>query len=384
MLLARAGARVALVDRGRYGSDILSTHGLMRAGVLQLTRWGLLPRIVAAGTPPIRATTFHYTDADPVRISIRPSAGVAALYAPRRQLLDRVLVDAAAAAGAEVRHETRVSDVLRDCSGRVSGARVVDASGARDLSARFVVGADGISSVVAREVGAATLSRGRWASAVQYAYYRGTQATGYEWAYGDGAAAGLIPTNDDLACVFVATTPERMRTLRVERTAEGTFHALLRLASPGLATRLARATRVGRQYGWAGRQGFIRRSGGPGWALVGDAGYFKDPISTHGLTDAMRDAELLAGAVLEGLSGAVPEDLALEAFQTRRDQLSAQLFQVSDEIAAYDWDGDEVQGLLRRVSAAMTDEVELLEALPTGAAGPSSGIRTRDGEGARR
>ena len=62
MLLARAGARVALVDRAAYGSDTLSTHGLMRAGVLQLSRWGLLDDVVAAGTPPIRRTLFHYTD----------------------------------------------------------------------------------------------------------------------------------------------------------------------------------------------------------------------------------------------------------------------------------------------------------------------------------
>jgi flavin-dependent dehydrogenase len=266
----------------------------------------------------------------------------------------------------------------------VSGVRVLGPTGPRDLSARFVVGADGIASAVAREVGAATLEEGRWASAVQYAYFRDTRATGYEWAYGDGAAAGIIPTNDDLGCVFVATTPARMRLLRLEHGAEETFTILLRLSSPELADRLDRATRVGRQHGWAGRRGFVRRSAGPGWALVGDAGYFKDPISTHGLTDAMRDAELLAGAVLEALSGAVAEEPALERYQDQRDRLSAQLFQVSDEIAAYDWDIGRVQRLLRRVSASMTDEVELLEALPAGSPAPGPVVRTGDGEGARR
>ena len=64
MLLARAGARVLLLERGRYGTDTLSTHGLMRAGVLQLSRWGLLDRLAAAGTPPVRSTTFRIAGDD--------------------------------------------------------------------------------------------------------------------------------------------------------------------------------------------------------------------------------------------------------------------------------------------------------------------------------
>jgi flavin-dependent dehydrogenase len=364
MLLARGGLRVALLDRGRYGTDTLSTHGLMRAGVLQLSRWGLLQRIVGAGTPPVPLTTFHYGDQERVQISIRPSQGVDALYAPRRYLLDRVLVDAALDAGVDVLHGARVTELLRDRSGRVSGVRVGTGPVRRDIPSRFVVGADGIASVVARDVGAATLREGKWASAVQYAYYSGAGSAGYEWAYGDGAAAGMIPTNDGQHCVFVSTTPERMRALRSHHTARGTFDTLFRLAAPTLVGRLADATRESRQHGWAGICGYVRRSAGPGWALVGDAAYFKDPITAHGITDALRDAELLASAVLEAMSGARPEAVALAAYEVTRDRLSEQLFQVSDEVAAYDWEIDEVPGLMRRVSAAMTDEVEYLESLP--------------------
>ena len=122
MLLARAGARVALVDRTAYGSDTLSTHGLMRSGVLQLFRWGLLDDVVAAGTPPIRRTLFRYADGESALVSIRPSAGVDALYAPRRYLLDRILVDAAAKAGVDVRHLTTVTGLLRSY-GRLSRVR---------------------------------------------------------------------------------------------------------------------------------------------------------------------------------------------------------------------------------------------------------------------
>ena len=363
LLLARAGARVALLERSQYGADTLSTHGLMRAGVLQLSRWGLLDRVAAAGTPPIRTTTFYYGDQEPVHISIRPSAGVDALYAPRRTVLDPILVDAASEAGVDVLHGTRVTELLRDRAGRVSGVRARTPGGPRDLAARIVVGADGIASFVAQQVGAPLLREGRWGSAVQYAYYEGIGGTGYEWAYRDGVAAGLIPTDDGQSCVFVATSPLRMRTLRSERSAESTFETVFGMAAPRHVDRLAAATRVGRQLGWAGRRGFVRRSWGPGWALVGDAGHFKDPISTHGITDALRDAELLAGAVLDSLAGTRSEAAALDGYQRRRDLLSAQLFQVSDEIAGYDWDSSQIQPLLRRVSAAMIDEVEMLESL---------------------
>jgi flavin-dependent dehydrogenase len=299
-----------------------------------------------------------------VQISIRPSAGVDALYAPRRYLLDRVLVDAAADAGADVHHETRVIDLLRDDAGRVRGVVTGDRSTTRSITADLVIGADGISSVVARVAGATTLRQAEWAGAVQYAYFEGVDATGYHWAYGNGAGAGLIPTNEGHALGFVSTAPERMRSLRSGRTPAETFGVLWRLAAPSLADRLDGAVRVTRQHGWAGLPGFVRQSSGPGWALVGDAAYFKDPITAHGITDALRDAELLATAVVETVSGVRSEEAAMAEYAATRDRLSADLYRVTDEIATYAWDIDEVPSLMRRVSAAMTDEVEYLESLP--------------------
>src|SRR5262249_61452456 len=121
-VLAGGGLRVLAVDRGAYGTDTLSTHALMRAGVLQLARWGLLDRIEAAGTPRIRRTVFHYLGDGVVDVPIKPRDGVPALFAPRRTVLDRVLVDAAISSGAEVRHRVRVADLLREPGGRVEGA----------------------------------------------------------------------------------------------------------------------------------------------------------------------------------------------------------------------------------------------------------------------
>ena len=122
LLLARAGLRVLCVDRARLGSDTLSTHALMRAGVLQLERWGLLDAIVAAGTPPVRRTVFHYGD-EPVAVSIKPAAGVDALYAPRRTRARR-------AAGRRRRRApaprsdfgATVTGLHRDDAGRVDAA----------------------------------------------------------------------------------------------------------------------------------------------------------------------------------------------------------------------------------------------------------------------
>jgi 2-polyprenyl-6-methoxyphenol hydroxylase-like FAD-dependent oxidoreductase len=369
LLLARAGARVAMVDRSAHGSDTLSTHGLMRAGVLQLSRWGLLDRVVAAGTPPIRATSFHYAGDRTVRVSIRPTPGVTALYAPRRHLLDRLLVDAAADAGVDTFHDTSVLGLLRDTAGRVSGVRATTRRGVDLLlSAPITVGADGIRSVVAREVGAPVVRQGRAASAVLYRYLPGVVSDGYEWGYGDGAAAGLIPTNGAETCVFVATTPDRMRSLRRDGS-EAAFATLLGRAGPALVDRVAGAE-GGRIHGWGGLPGYVRRSWGPGWALVGDSGYFKDPITTHGMTDAMRDAELLATALLDAARGAATEAAALARYQAVRDGLSTALFAVTEDVAGYDWDTGQVQALMRRVSSAMSDEVDHLQSLAERPLGP--------------
>jgi len=250
-------------------------------------------------------------------------------------------------------------------AGRVAGvvARGHNGSELR-LGGNVVIGADGVRSMVAQAAGASVERRASTSGAVLYRYYADLPVAGYEWAYGDEAAAGMIPTNDGLTCAFVSTSPERMRSLR-RLGAEPAFVALLAAATPAQAARVHHASPVGRMHGWSTVAGFSRRSWGRGWALVGDAGYFKDPISAHGMTDAMRDAELLANALLRGWSGAVPELVGLAQYQTQRDRLSASLFEATGRLAAYDWDQPAVEAILRQVSAAMTDEVELLEGLAT-------------------
>jgi 2-polyprenyl-6-methoxyphenol hydroxylase-like FAD-dependent oxidoreductase len=260
-----------------------------------------------------------------------------------------------------VLHETTATQLLRHSAGRVAGVRVVRRGrGTADLHAAFTVGADGIRSTVAEGVAAPVVRRGVAEGAVLYRYFEGLPAEGYEWAYGDRAAAGLIPTND-ATCVFVGTAPSRLRRLRRDG-ADRAFHTLLAAAAPGLVDRVAAATPASSLRGWSGAPGFLRRCWGPGWALVGDAGYFKDPITTHGMTDAMRDAELLADALLAVLSGE-SDDAALAGYESTRDRLSSRLFAVTEAVAAYDWDLVRVRLLLREVSSAMGDEVDHLQAL---------------------
>src|SRR4051812_29540946 len=214
----------------------------MRAGVLQLSRWGLLDRIVAAGTPPITRTVFHYGDGSDVQGSIRPSPWVDALYAPRPTVLDRILVDAAEEAGAEVLHDTSVTSLLRGADGRVAGVVAQDARGVRRrLEGAITIGADGNRSVVAQQTEAPTMRRGTAASAFLYRYVDGLDGSSYEWAYGDSSAAGLLPTNDGATCVFVSTTPERMRRLR-RSGREKAFLTLLRSAAPEVVDRVLDTT----------------------------------------------------------------------------------------------------------------------------------------------
>jgi 2-polyprenyl-6-methoxyphenol hydroxylase-like FAD-dependent oxidoreductase len=355
MLLARAGLRVVVVDRGRYGADTLSTHALMRGAVVQLHRWGLLDRIIAAGTPAIHRTAFRYAG-DEIVIPIKLSHGVDALYAPRRTVLDPVLVEAAIAAGADVRYGITVAGVRRDRRGRVTGIVGRDRTG-RDvvIDADLVVGADGMRSVVAQQVAAPVERRGTGASAVVYGYWSDLDTTGYEWIFRRHACAGVIPTNHGSAAVFAAAPPDR-----IGRGGRGVLESVLADACPDTAARVRAASAPPGVRTFTGQPGFLRHAWGPGWALVGDAGYWKDPLTAHGLTDALRDAELLARAVIAAMSGDMSEAAAFAEYQATRNRLSLPLFDVTDAIASQRWTDAEIGPLLLELSAAMAGEVDVL------------------------
>jgi 2-polyprenyl-6-methoxyphenol hydroxylase-like FAD-dependent oxidoreductase len=359
MLLAGGGLRVMVIEATRPRSDTLSTHALMRGGVLQLTRWGLLDAVVAAGTPPIRFTEFVYGDAVET-VDIRPGDGVSTLCAPRRTLLDPLLLDAARAVGAEVRTASRVTRILTDAYG-VCGVEGVERETGKSFraTATLTIGADGWRSTVAQAVDAPYRRRGTASGAVVYGYFAGLPRDRYRWVYQPGVTAGVIPTGDGLACVWAGTPSARFPSLHTAGL-QVAHRRLLAEADPDLARLLDAASPVGGLRGFRGQRGWIRGSAGPGWALVGDAGYFKDPITAHGITDALRDAELLAHAVLCSPGGRRAQLAAVREYEQTRDRLSEPLFDITECIAGYQWDLTEIREHLRELSQAMRPEVDAL------------------------
>ena len=353
MLLAREGLSVLLVDGARHGTDTLSTLALMRAGVLQLHRWGLLEKVRAAGTPAITSTSFIYGD-ETITVPIKPRDGVDALYAPRRWLIDTLLADAAADAGAEVVYSSRLVDLERASDGRVVGAMIEQRGAAvRRVRANIVIGADGRRSTVARLVEAATCRESRHACGVIYTFWPGLVNNRSRWFYRPGVSAGSIPTNDGNACVFAATPQARFQD-EIRTDVKAGYRRVLTECAPELAGEVAQKVPSEPLRSFPGQPGLIRQSYGPGWALVGDAGYFKDPITAHGITDALRDAELLARAVKRG------SDQALAEYQLTRDELSWKLFDITDTIAGFEWDLDSLKPLHLELSKTMNGEVEAL------------------------
>jgi 2-polyprenyl-6-methoxyphenol hydroxylase-like FAD-dependent oxidoreductase len=353
LLLARQGRSVLLLDRDRRGTDTLSTLALMRAGVLQLHRWGLLDRVRSKGTPPIKATSFIYGD-ETITLPIKPKNGVDALYAPRRTLLDPLIADAAAAAGAEVVYGPRLIDLERNGDGRVVGAVIEDRDGSKTcVGAGIVIGADGLKSTVARLVGAIPYREGRHAGGVVFTFFQGLVNDRSRWYYRDGVSSGSIPTNNGDALVFAAMPGPRFHD-EIQSDLVAGFQRVLAESSPELAGEVNHAIPSERYRGFPGQPGLMRRSHGPGWALVGDAGYFKDPITAHGISDALRDAELLARAVGRGT------DSALAEYESTRDALSCELFEITDTIASFGWDLERLKPLHLDLSKAMNHEVEAL------------------------
>ena len=351
LLLARAGVRVLVIDKSRYGSDTLSTHALMRGGVLQLARWGVLDDVIASGAPPVRQSVFHY-GATEMALEVKPRGGIDAYYAPRRNVLDRILVDAARDAGAEFRFGTRLEN-LQWTRGRVTGVDLVFQGKRVGIRADRVIGADGADSLTARLVGAETRMSAQNTIACVLGYFRGDESTEYHWYFQPGIGAGTLPTQDR-HCAFVAIAPQRLS--EFTDRGETTFRRLVTQAA-GDETPLRNAKLIGGLRRFSGRLGHIRRAVGPGWALVGDAGYFKDPLTAHGITDALRDAELVARAVVDGSDGALYE------YEGIRDQLSRRFFEITSEVARLDWSIPRLMSLHAQANLEMKKEVRFLAAL---------------------
>jgi 2-polyprenyl-6-methoxyphenol hydroxylase-like FAD-dependent oxidoreductase len=327
MLLARRGRRVLLVDRASFPSDTLSAHAIQPAGVAHLARWGLLDRLVSTGVPGIERMSFDF---GPVclRGTPPPVDGNSLMYAPRRSILDTMLVEAAAEAGAEIREGFTVKELVFD-GDRVVGIRGRDSGGRLvEERARVVIGADGVHSFVARAVGAQSYNVQPSASVASYSYWSGVEVDGGELYVRPNRFFVAVPTHDDL--VIVAQTVAKSDADAYRGDIDHAFAATLAMA-PSLSERVAAGTRVERFRLTNDTDGFFRTAYGPGWALVGDAGYHKDPITAQGMLDAFRDADLVSVAIDEGLDDAL--DRSLAQYQASRDAAVGPMYDFTCQLA---------------------------------------------------
>ena len=357
MLAARAGLRVLVIDRSAAGTDTLSSHNLTRGGARQLERWGLLSKVMDDRATPILSSTFHYAGEPGVTVPIRPLATGPGMLAPRRHRLDALMVEAARQDGAEVRFGQSFLDVLRDAAGRVTGARIADAEGREhDVHCDTLVGADGLRSTVARRLGAQLLHRQDHALGHVYGYYAGLPLEQNHGAFAPGVSVGVSPTDDGQWVVISSARPDRLQQELTARGPEGALEAIATEAHAGIGTMLGGARMVEGPLVFRGVPGFCRQSAGPGWALVGDAACFKDPATSHGMTDAFRDAELLANALARG------GDAALEDYHADRSSAVADLYALTAEMARFDQTMPELKEQFLRLSRVMRAEQAWMDA----------------------
>lgn len=331
MLLARQGYRVLAVDKATFPSDTVSTHLVHPPAIAALQRWGLLDRVVATGCPPIETYTF---DLGPFAITGRPGTKeFPVAYAPRRTVLDKILVDAAAEAGVEVREEFTVEKVLQE-DGRVCGIRGHGKDGKPvEERARVVVGADGRGSMVVKEVRPETYHDKPPVFVAYYSYWSGLPMNGRMVGYiRPGRSFAAWPTNNDTTLVIAGWPYDEMEANK--KDIEGNYHKTLDLA-PEFAARIRSAKREERFVGMA-VPNYFRKPFGPGWALVGDAGYNRDFITAFGIMDAFHQAELCTTALHRFLSGTAAYEVAMGQYQSARDERALPMYDMTLKLAAVD------------------------------------------------
>jgi 2-polyprenyl-6-methoxyphenol hydroxylase-like FAD-dependent oxidoreductase len=359
MLLARRGHRVLLVDRATFPSDTVSTHFIHAPGVAALQRWGLRDALAASGCPPIRTYSFDF---GPFTIagSPRPVDGVDEAYCPRRQVLDTLLVEAAADAGVEVRQGFSVDDLIID-DGTVVGVRGKEAGGRLVTEhARIVIGADGRDSSVARAVEPDEYNPKPAVGPAVYSYWSGVGSTGFQVALREPFGMAAFPTHGDLTLVIVGMPDDAFSAARND--VEGAFLRTLD-RWPAVGEQVRSGRREERFRSVSDLAGWFRRPYGPGWALVGDAGYHLHPITAQGITDAFLDAERLSQAIDDAFAGRSSYADAMGAYQRARDEYAMPMYEMTFDLAQLDKPPPpEMQRLLAAIASdqrAMNDFVSV-------------------------
>jgi 2-polyprenyl-6-methoxyphenol hydroxylase-like FAD-dependent oxidoreductase len=342
MLLARRGFKVLLVDRATFPSDTISTHIVWPHGAEILGRWGLLDTLAATGLPPIcRRMTF---DVGPfaLRGTIPDANEGMGGFCPRRTVLDSLLVNAAAESGVEVRESFTVDELLMTDE-TIVGVRGHGKGGtAVEERARVIIGADGVNSFVARAVRTAEYDVRPVAACCYYSYFSGVAQDDIELYVRDGCAFGGAPTNDGLHLVMVNWPTREFPEVRAD--IEGHVWRALEKA-PDFLARVRQGHREETWYGTAGVPGYFRKPYGRGWALVGDAGYNRDPITAQGISDAFIDAAGLTEALSTWLSGNGTFEPLLAAHEAARNERVRPMYEFTSHLATLEPPPPEMQAL---------------------------------------
>lgn len=331
--LARAGRRVVALDRVSFPADTISTHLMWPGGVAELQTLGALERVMAIGAPAL-PNALAGAGAITVRSGYTPVDGVDFALCVRRTALDAELVATAREAGAEVREGARVTELLSD-DGRVTGVRWRDGDGReRELRAPVVVGADGRRSTVAQMVGAdrpyRACASGR---ACFFAYWKDERpewrTTAAQWREGPELGTAF-PCDDGLLLVLLQPPVGRAGAFREDLT--GAYERTC-AAIPGLAERLEDCRLATKVRAATGIESYFRRSAGRGWALAGDAGHFKDPVTAQGMRDALRHGRLLGEVVAPVLDDPQRLDAATARWERERDMDCLEVYQWTNIVA---------------------------------------------------
>ena len=342
LLLARRGFKVLLVDKASFPSDTISTHILWPHGAEILGRWGLLQRLAGTGIPPIcQRMTF---DVGPFALlgTIPDANDGMGGFCPRRTVLDSLLVNAAAEAGAEVREGFAVDDLLMS-SDTVVGVRGHAKGGAPiEERAGIVIGADGVNSFVARRVRSPEYDVRPVATCAYYSYYSGIRQDDIELYVRNSCAFGGAPTHDGLHLVMVNWPAKDFTTVRAD--IDGHVSRALGEA-PDFVARVRAGRREDKWYGTAGVPGYFRKPYGKGWALAGDASYNRDPITAQGISDAFIDAEMLAEALETWLTGEGTFEELLTAHESARNERVRPMYQFTTQLAALEPPPPEMRAL---------------------------------------
>jgi 2-polyprenyl-6-methoxyphenol hydroxylase-like FAD-dependent oxidoreductase len=345
LLFARRGYRVLLLDRDRFPSETMSTRYIHQPGIERLSRWGLLDAVIASACP--RLDRIRYQLADVVLEGRIPAwAGSDATYAPRRYVLDQILVDAAVEAGADFADGCTATELLSDGS-RVTGLRFRNRSGnSVDETARLLVGADGMRSTIARLVSAREQVGDPLMTCVYYSCWRDVPAIfGFTEVTGNWLA--VIPTHDDttiLATYFPQDRFDEIRTHAWEAHVDA-----IRAISPHFAESIAGRSPIDRLRGSGDQRNFFRQAAGAGWALVGDAGHHEDSITARGITNSFVQADLLTECVADDLLDEERLVQALDRYAVERDAALTEAYRSTLALARLQVDESRI-AILRAVS----------------------------------